>query len=280
MPLVRARTVVLACCVIGSTVISAADVTVKSQPLSPQHNVDGLITDWETLTTVTEKVTVAAANDTDRIMLAIVTSDPEMKQRLLGAGLVIYLDVNGKKSERFGVRIPPAGGVGGHSGRGGMGPGAPPDTLDPEAPGAGGRGRLPAITYVEVIGPEEHELHIVDLLDRKGFAAARADNQGTLAIEVNIPLRVADGVPYAPAVSGMPKIIGLGLVTPDVPAEYRGGGGGGRVGGGGVGISGGRGGMQGGGGGMGRGEPGGMSPGGHVSQGKSLKIWTTVSMVR
>jgi len=46
-------------------------------------------------------------------------------------------------------------------------------------------------------------------------------------------------------------------------------------------MPGGRGGMSGGGGGggMGRGEPHGMS-GGHGAQSKSLKIWTTVSLVR
>jgi len=235
---------------------SAAAPGVKSTALTDQFKVDGDITEWPTLLSLTKEVSVAAANDEDRLVLAIATSDASAKHRLLSAGVTVYLDPKGKKTKTFGVRIPPA-------------------------PGAGGG--LPAVTYVEVIGPKEKESHIVDLATRTDFQVARGDNQGTLLIELAIPLRPAEGSEIAAPAAESRNTFGLGFVTPDVPAAGRGSSGGGAPGGGG----GGRGGMGGGmGGGMlggmggGRGPggapPGGAPPGGE--QGKELKAWTTLEL--
>jgi hypothetical protein len=250
--------------VVGTSVAQAAGPpTVKSLALSPETQVDGLITDWPTLWSVTKEVSVAAANNHDRLVIAIATSDTSVKQRLLAAGVIVYLDPKGNKAKTFGVRIPPA--------RGGF-----------------SAGQQSEVTYVEVLGPAEKEIHIVDLGERAGFEVVRGDNHGTLLIELAIPLRTSDGVAFAAPVNPSRKAIGLGLVTPDVPTQGRGqpgeggrGGppGGGGMGGGGIGGGGGMGGSMGRGGGGGMGGPGGgQGPGG--SHGKELKVWTSLELAR
>ena len=256
--------------VAASAVLAAGSPAVKSRALTQDIKVDGVINDWTALVSLTKEVSVAAANDDSRLVIAIVTSDASMKQRLLAAGLIVYLDPKAKKSKSFGVRIPPAGGgagvPAGHFGN--KGGGTPPDS------GA----QPPPVTYVEVLGPGEKESHVVNLPDRSGFEAARGDNQGALLIEIAIPLRKADGVADAAPIGPLGTVTSLGLVTPDIPMQGRGqpgeggpGGGAGRPGGGGMG--GGPGGM---GGRMGGPPPSGGPGGG--GQGKGLKVWTTIEL--
>jgi hypothetical protein len=260
----------------AAAVQAAGPAGVKSLVLPPGLKVDGVITDWTTLSSVTKEVSVAAANNHDRLVIAIATSYESVKQRLLAAGVIVYLDPQGKKNKTFGVRIPPAGAGFGAAGRFGTGRGGPPP--DPAAPVPQSPARQgSAVPYVEILGPGEKESHIVDLTVRNGVEAAFGDNQGTLLIELAIPLRTADGITFAAPVDWSQKVVGLGLVTPDAPSQGRvqppeGGPAGG--GGGGGGGRGGRGGM---GGGMGRGGGfGGPPPGG--GQGKELKVWTTIEL--
>ena len=97
--------------VVGTSAVQAAGpAVVKSRALTEEIKVDGMISEWTTLASVTKEVSVAAANDRSRLVIAIVTSDASVKQRLLAAGLMVYLDPKGKKSTSFGIRIPPAGG--------------------------------------------------------------------------------------------------------------------------------------------------------------------------
>ena len=265
--------------VVGTSAVQAAGpAVVKSRPLTDEIKVDGVIGDWTTLPSVTKEVGVAAANDRGRLVIAIVTSDPSVKQRLLAAGLIVYLDPKGKKSKSFGIRIPPAGGGAGMpAGRFGNRGGPPPDSGAPQ-PARDPAAQQPPVTYIEVLGPGEKETHIVNFPDRNGFEAARGDNLGSLLIEIAIPLRTAEGVAFAAPIDLSGKAPGLGLVTPDVLMQGRGqpgeggrGGGGGRSGGGGMGGGTGRGGM---GGGM-AGPPPGGGPGG-AGQSKELKVWTTI----
>ena len=266
--------VVLVCAVLAADSIPP----VKSQALSDAIRIDGNITDWSTLIALTKDVSVAAANDNDRLYLAIASSSPEVKQRLLAAGLTVYLDPQGKKKEAFGVRLPPLGGAAGR-GRAGGGPGGRPGgdpTNPPPPPPGAGSDRGSAVTYVEVIGPVEKERHIVDLARPMGFAVASGDNAGTLLIELAMPLRVAADIPYAPTLIAGKSVIGIGFVTSDPPrtggAPSGGPGGGGRGG-----MPGGRGGGMG--GGRGGGMPGGGPDGrGGDAQGKAFKIWTTLAL--
>lgn len=258
--------------VLGTSAVHAvAPAVVKSVALTAEMKVDGVIFDWSTLFSATKEVSVAAANNHDRLVIALATSDAKVKQRLLAAGVIVYLDPQGKKAKAYGVRIPPARDGSGVAGRSGgaraeplLSPGAPP-AQDPA-------GQHPAVPYVEVLGPGGKASHIIDLTRRTDFEVARGDNQGTLLIEVSIPLGTAGGIAFAAPVDPSRKVIGLGLVTPEVPSQGRGqpgeGGPGGRAG-----RSGDRGGMGGRGSGMGRGGP---PPGG--AQGKELKVWTSIEL--
>jgi hypothetical protein len=261
--------------VVGTSAVQAAGPeVVKSAPLTPQIRVDGVITDWTVLTSLTKEVSVAAANNHERLVIAVATSDASVKQRLLVSGLILYLDAKGKKSKTFGVRIPPPGGGVGAPGRFGNRGGQPPDpggsppARDPSV-------QQPAVTYVEVLGPAEKESHIVDLAGRTGLEVVQGDNQGTLLIEVAIPLRTSDGIAFAAPVDPSQKTIGFGLVTPDISSQGRGrpgegGRGGGRPGGGGMGGGMGRG------GGFGPPPDGGRGPGG--GQAKGLNAWTSIEL--
>jgi hypothetical protein len=64
---------------------AAGPADVKSSPLTPGIKVDGVITDW-TLLSPLKGVSVAAANDQDRLVVVIATSEPSVKQRVLAAG--------------------------------------------------------------------------------------------------------------------------------------------------------------------------------------------------
>jgi hypothetical protein len=274
----RFTTAVGGVAILGCAILSAASTpTIKSQSLSDATRVDGKSNDWETLIAVTKELSVAAANDADRLTLAIASSDPQVKQRLQLAGVIVYLDPNGKKGESFGVRIPPLGGTpdrgrsGGDPGGGRRGS-ASSSAPAPQPPG-GVPERGPSVTYVEVIGPAANERHIVDLAQARGFEVASGDNLGTLFIELTIPLRTNGNISYAPQLIPGKSIVGIGFVTPD-PPHIGGPPSGGPGGGGGGGMPSGR-------GGMGGGMPGGGSgpPGGAESQGKSLKIWTTLTLL-
>ena len=277
-PLLVALLVVVG--LIGS--VAAADL-VKGQWRSPVARVDGLIADWSTLTVVSKEVTAGAANDDQWLHLAIGTSDAATKQRLMGSGLIVYLDPAGNKAKTFGVRLPPLQPRAGF-GRRGAGSG---DASDSPPPGS--RTENPAWTYVEILGPEKDQVHIVDLAEEglRPIEVAMGNNSGTLLIELAVPLRPFDGHPYSPNVSATKTIVGLGLVTPSESAQTgRGGptggmsGGGGRGGGGMGGRGGGMGGRGGGGmGGRGGGMNGGMREAGG-GQAKPLNVWTRIELAR
>jgi hypothetical protein len=127
---------------------------------------------------------------------------------------------------------------------------------------------------VEVLGPGKKESRTVELATRSGFEAGRGDNEGTLVIEVGIPLRKGEGIAVAAPLDPSRTVVGLGLVTPDPPQGRGQPGGGGPAGG--AGGPGGRG---------GGGRGGGMPPGGGMGgpppgadQGKALNVWTTLEL--
>lgn len=260
---------------VGVATLAAAEA-VKSQWRSPESRVDGLITDWTMLASVSKEVAVGALNDGAWLQLAVRASETATRQRLMSSGLIVYLDPAGKKSKAFGIRIPPLrGGRAIEVGPGGRGAFNQPPPGDPT--------RIPGVpqtlTYVEVIGPGEDEARIVDLPNGGVHAveAATGDFEGTLLIELAVPLRAIDQHPYSPNVPEAQKVLGLGLVTPDEPPQGRGGREGGAPGRGGGAVPRG-GGMPGGGGMTGRGMGGsGMEDPRRVS-GKSINVWTTIEL--
>jgi hypothetical protein len=216
--------------------------------------IDGAMSEFTVLTSFKEGIAVTAANDADVLQLVVATSDAAVRQRLMIAGLVIYIDPANKKKQTFGIRVPPLGGP-----------------AMPDAPPA-----APKLTYVEMIGPAKDERHIVELREATSLEGAVGSHEGTMILELLMPLRARTGWPYAPGVTIGQKVVGLGLIAPDPPAlEGRRSDG----------DRGSRGGRPGGAGGRGGGLPGGPTGrGGERSesrgdvQGKGLKIWTTIQM--
>lgn len=227
--------------------VGAVDA-INSRWRTEDMKVDGAINEFAALTSIQQGVAATAANDGEVLHLVMTVSDPAVRQRLMVAGVIVYLDASNKKRETFGIRLPRLAG---------------PPVPDEPPPS-------PKLTYLEVIGPGKDELHIVELNEASGLEAAVGSHEGSLVLELLVPLRVRSGWPHAPGVAIGQKVLGLGLVTRDPPTP-RGRGGEGR------------GGRPGGGGGRGGGMPGGPmgrggdEPGARGSMtGKALKAWTSV----
>jgi len=255
--------------------------------------IDGHVDEWPQLEPIEEThVSAAAQNDVRNLYLMIATSDQARRRQMLTSGLAIWFDAEGGKKQRFGIRVPgmmPSfAGVGrrggGGGGGGGMRPAPPPaDPADVRS--------LPAIEYVEILGPGKDDRRRLELSATKAIQVARSQDDGTLTLELQVPLQKNDASEFA--IGARPGgVIGLGLETPKMerpeggppggPGGHPGGGMGGMGGGGGRGGGGGMGGMGGGMGGMGggrgghQGGPGG--PDGHMERADPLKYWTTVQL--
>jgi hypothetical protein len=113
----------------------------------------------------------------------------------------------------------------------------------------------PLLSYFDILGPGDDDVRRVQVGELPGVAVMIGSHQGTFFLEVQVPLMDAKK-----------GILGLGIVTPEPPRmASRGGSLGGRGGSRGAGMSGGA-------------PPGGIPgrPGG--TQGKAIKIWTTVTL--
>jgi hypothetical protein len=184
----------IACVLAASLAASGETPVLKSQPLKSLSKVDGSPADWPALTVVAPKVSVGVANDDTTLRLMVSTTDTALFDRLRLGGLLIYLDPKNKKAETFAVFVPPLGG-----------------RVLP------GEKVVPYLTYVEVLGPEKDEVHLIDSPPKFGIQAAAAMHDDAWYIEVALPLRTGEGQPYAIGAAANAKEIGLGLVTPDPP---------------------------------------------------------------
>jgi hypothetical protein len=230
---------------ISSIVVAASDEPLVSRRLTLDALVDGRSNEWPSLDFVTRQVAVGVANGPDVLHIAVATSDPEVRSRLLSAGVILYLDGKGGKKQTFGVRVPALGR---------SGPGIGPAE--------------PHITYVELIGPAKNQRRLVDR-ETSGIRAAVGNHDGTLFLEFAVPLLSDGDGGMGLALDSRRSVIGLGLITPDPPrmagARGEGRGSGGRAGGGGR-----RG-----------GPPGGEEPPAapdRSAAGKAVKAWTTVAL--
>jgi len=235
------------CAVAAGAQVAASNGSLVSRRLPPEAVVDGRWNEWPSLDFVTKQVAVGVANGPDALHIVVATSDPDVRLRLLSAGLIVYLDREGGKKQTFGVRVPA------------LGRSVP--QLGPAEP---------HISYVELIGPAKDQRRMIEQDIPFGIRAAVGNHEGTLVVEFGIPLLGHGDGGVGLALESSRAVIGLGLVTPDPPrnagarGDGRGSGGGGR-----------------GGGGRGGGPPGGGAPPqgpDGVGSGKALKAWTTVAL--
>jgi len=237
--------------------------------------VDGIADDWQgkLIPIGDAPVVLGVVNDASFVYVCVKTSDEATRKKILHLGLSVYLDSSGKEDRAFGVRFP----VGRGRGR--------PDV--PITDDAGTASRLDvsaAGAYLEVLGKEESDVGRMSVSEARPIDAALSENDGTLVIELKVPLAFSVDSPHA-VESAPGKTIALGLETTEPKLKRSRSGGGGRGGGMGGGMGGGRG-MGGGGGRMGGGGMGGgRGPGGDrdarneaKAMGKPLKLWVRVPL--
>ena len=258
--------------VLGAAAVMAAQ-PIMSRWKTGDVTVDGMIADWPELTSFPEGISVAASNDDRNLYLAIAASDPQRRRQLLGGGLIVWVDPGGGHKQTYGIRVPGAG-FERAEGRRPLPPEEGAESAAPREP------RQPDITYIEVLGPGKDDRRRLELSAETGIEAAAHVENGTLGLEVKIPLAAAPST-YAHALNASPgAVVGLGLQTPKPErTETEGGSHAGRPGMGGGHGRGGMGGMGGGGRGGGGHRGGGAGEGG-AAPAKEMKLWTTVALAQ
>jgi len=251
---------------IAATFAAAAMPAVTSTWKSQDIVIDGSIKKWPVLTSLPDGIAAAAVNDADNLYLAIVTSDLDRLRQIGSSGVTVWFDPAGGTKEVFGIRIPATG----TARPGDRFAGAGDDAPSRERP-------QPKVTYVELLGPGKNDARRIELGAEDSIAAAAANNDGTLLVEVKVPIgKGPKDFPYGIGATG-DRPVGLGIQAPKAGSTQDGSSSnGGRGGSGGFGGRGGRGGR----GGYGGGGTGGMMQNGSRSQAKELKVWTTLTLAK
>jgi hypothetical protein len=243
---------------------------------SPSETIDGHADEWTALVPLDiTRVSLGVQNDGHSLYLAIASSDQTRRRQLVIAGLVVWFDAEDKKRRVFGIRVPGTGLPGSVTGDP-QPPTTPPDAAPAprDEPQHRAQATVPPVSYVEIIGPGENDRRRLELEALRSIKVARGQQEGSLVMELQIPLAKNDSIVHA--IGARPgQQIGLGFETPAMERPERAQSG--RTGGGRGGFGGGiRGGAGGGGmGGRGTGGP----PQAEVARAERpdpLKVWTSV----
>jgi hypothetical protein len=251
---------------------------------NPSATIDGRADEWSMLDPLENtRVSIGLQNDARHLYICVASSDQARRQQLLGAGLIVWLDADGGKKRAFGIRIPGTELQGGPAEDLRRRPGTQSDTPQSSDDGrvVNTQMSVPPVSYVEIVGPKDDDRRRVELAAMPSLKVARSQHEGTLVLELQIPLARNDASPHA--IGTRPgQLIGLGFETPKAerPVSSRPDGSGGGRGGVGSGTRGGsKGGMGGGGRGGGMGGGRGGPPdreGGPRQRPDSLNAWTSV----
>ena len=219
-------------------------------------------------------------NDAEALYMCLVTSDRELVRKIVGNGLIIWLDSDGGKDRSFGIKYP-VGMIGrGASAREFMGAKRDPnnrlnddqfDLLFEQQ-----------FTELQVLAQKGKEKNMYALKEakEKGLEVKASMKNGILIYEAKTPFNFDGGIAAISLDSSNP--VGVGLETPNIDlaeirknrsrdssamggADSEGGMSGGRRGGGGR-------------GGMGGGRGGGMGGRQEMNTSSPVKIWTTVAL--
>jgi len=221
-----------------------ADAPVQSHWRTDEVRIDGVMSDWPGLTFVSKEVATSVVNDGQDLYVLVASSDPGVILQVTRAGLAVFLDAKGGKAETFGVRIPPLG-----------------SRLAPGNAPAGAQDDQPVLSYFDILGPGRDDMRRVEVDETTGVDLRIGTNDGTLFMEVKVPLVAGAGRPYAPGINLAKGEVGFGIVTPDPPREVRAG----RGGRGGGFVMGGSGG-------------GARMPG--APKGKDVNVWTRIVLAK
>ncbi len=205
-------------------------------------------------------ISVGLINDDQHLYVSMMTENPMIRTQIMRQGLTVWLDPKGGKNKTFGIKYP----------LGRQDSGQEEEQFNPQMMDEINREEMmqklqESMTELEVLGPDEEVLGIMNVEDAKGIDIKMRNAGGTFVYELKVPLTSSDEYPYAIGVKAG-DVIGVGFLSPKLqmqrPRGMRGGG---------MPEMGGRGGMGGGMGGMRAGGMGRQMP-------QQLKIWAKVQL--
>jgi hypothetical protein len=195
--------------VLLSAAVLAAPAGLTSGWRTEAVAVDGLLAEWGQLAPLERGALVGAVNDAEFLYLAVAARDPD-SIAYLAAGLIVWLDPGGRRAETFGVRL-----------QGVEQPPLPGMTPNAAATAASGRISTTVLDRFDVLGPGKNQRRLVDLSPELGIEMASSHSENEVAYELKIPLQKTSAHPYAVGASSG-RTIGLGIATPDSPANRSG----------------------------------------------------------
>jgi len=261
--------IVLSCLsVLGQ--LHAADPEFPSAWRTTEIVVDGSADDWagKLVPIPDAPIFLGIQNDRSFLYICLKTTDDAAKKRIQALGVNFYLDGSGKADRSFGVRYPAS-----------AEPPAPrPADAPPEESGSARR-RSASPDDIQVLGRDAEGGGRMKVAQVKPLAAAMAEKDGALVLEIKVPLAFSLETPFAiQTAPGKMIAVGLEGTQPDreLRSEGRRGGRGGGLRGGA--MSGSMGGGRGGSGGRGgEGRSGGERPS-ERSFGTPIKKWFRVPL--
>jgi len=183
--------------------LAAGDADFPSAWRTTPIVIDGVEDEWAGhLVPIPETpVSIGILNDASFLYLCLRTSDEAMKKRIRSMGVNFYLDGTGKSEKSFGMRYPAS------PERSAPGPGDAP----PQDTGGTVRLRRPAsLDELEILGPTEADTARMKLGQARPVEAALAERDGTLVLEMKIPLTFTVDTPIA-VQSAPGKTISVGI---------------------------------------------------------------------
>ncbi len=124
-------------------------------------------------------VAVAVVNDGEYLYLALTASDAAIRRQIMGQGLIVWFDPEGKDKKHYGIKFP-VGISPADRGRGARGMrGQPGDQDEPARPSAPPAFEEPA-ARLEILGPKKDDAHSF-VIDRAPGVTAKLAQVGRLA---------------------------------------------------------------------------------------------------
>lgn len=262
-PMIRPLALLTALAIIAGCRTKQVDSVWRSETVV----IDGELSDWPGGLTPLQPAPLAVGltNDADHLYLALSVNDPGLSRRIMMGGFTVWLDPQGGRKQRVGIRFPIGPWQGASARR----------QWDPaDEPGRFWERTVLARDQVEIVGPGKSETRLFPASGDGHVAVMITADRDGLSYELKIPLKAGPNWPLdlQPADS---QRLGIGLETTDFARGSRAGSrrsGGMRPPGRGSPGLGGRGGS---GGRLGR---GGRRPGGHRPE--PLDLWLRVTLAQ
>ena len=145
-----------------------------------QNNITSILDDFRPMIYYEDqKIGVGFQNDADNLYIMLKTSDRGMQEKVMRAGLTIWLDSKGKKNKTLGVHFP----LGMQAFRNSMqGERFPEEGSEEPRRHFGGR-----MDTLEILGPSKDEQHKIPRENDLGIVASFSDTTGWMDYELTIP---------------------------------------------------------------------------------------------